>query len=147
MAIYKQLNHDPLHKYLKKDEIEKIEEITKTEIYNDQESIIVLGNRNRDLMKIIKGVCVVSIVNGEGKEIRVAELSEGEIIGDQNFIIPVRRSANVRAQNKVMIMRYPYPEMINLLRKEPEIAGKVFAAINDSLSEKLVRTIEKYLIK
>lgn len=147
MAIYKQLNHDPINKYLKNDEIEKIEKITKREIYNDQESIIALGNRNRDLIKIIKGVCVVSIVNSEGKEIIVAELPEGEIVGDQNFIIPVRRSANVRARNKVVIMRYPYLEMIDLLRKEPEISTKVFAAINDSLSEKLVRTIEKYLEK
>ena len=85
------------------------------------------------------------ILDENGEEKQVAELPEGEIIGDQNFVIPVRRTANVKAVGEVEVSRFPYNDTIELLRKETLIASKIFAAINDSVAEKMMRTMEKYL--
>ena len=147
MSIYQQKNHNPLLKYLDKDEMELITPLIKTEKYRDGELIIFLGDRNRDILIINKGLAAILILDEKGMEKRVAELPKGEIIGDQNFVIPVRRTANVKAVGEVEVSRFPYHEMINLLRKEILIASKIFAAINDSLAEKMMRTMEKYLEK
>ena len=145
MSIYKIRNTNPLLKYLDKNELKKIDEIKQTEKYHNDELIVTLGNRNRDIMIINKGIVAILIINENGKEINVATLPEGEIIGELNFVIPVRRSANVKAINNVEICRFPYKKFTELLKTEPLIASKIFAAVNDSLAEKMMRTINKYI--
>ena len=147
MSIYQQQNLNPLLKYLAQNEMDKIAPIIKTEKYQDGALIILLGDRNRDILIIEQGSAAIIILNENGDEKQVAELPQGEIIGDQNFVIPVRRTANVKAVGEVEVSRFPYNEMTELLRKETLIASKIFAAINDSIAEKMMRTMEKYLEK
>lgn len=145
MSIYQQQNQNPLLKYLDQNEMDKIAPIINTEKYKNGELIILLGDRNRDILIINKGSAAILILDENGEEKQVAELPEGEIIGDQNFVIPVRRTANVKAVGEVEVSRFPYNDTIELLRKETLIASKIFAAINDSVAEKMMRTMEKYL--
>ncbi len=147
MSIYQQQNLNPLLKYLDKNEMNKVAPFIKTEKYQDGDLIISLGDRNRDILIINKGLAAILILDENVVEKKVTELPEGEIIGDQNFVIPVRRSANVKAVGEVDVSRFPYDEMIELLREETLIASKIFSAINDSLAEKMMRTMEKYLEK
>ena len=147
MSIYRQQNQNPLLKYLDKNEMNKVAPVIKTEKYQDGDLIISLGDRNRDILIINKGLAAILILDENVVEKKVTELPEGEIIGDQNFVIPVRRSANVKAVGEVDVSRFPYDEMIELLREETLIASKIFSAINDSLAEKMTRTMKKYLEK
>ncbi|MCK4312015.1 MAG: cyclic nucleotide-binding domain-containing protein [Candidatus Cloacimonetes bacterium] len=147
MSIYQQQNLNPLLKYLDKNEMNKVAPFIKTEKYQDGDLIISLGDRNRDILIINKGLAAILILDENVVEKKVTELPEGEIIGDQNFVIPVRRSANVKAVGEVDVSRFPYDEMIELLREETLIASKIFSAINDSLAEKMTRTMKKYLEK
>lgn len=147
MSIYKTMNDNALLKYLTKKERTIIAAIQRQEEYKDNEIIITLGNRNRDILTTEIGFVAIYILDEEGKEKKIAELPPGVIIGEQNFVIPVRRSATVKAIGKVKIIRYPYEDMIKLLRKEPLIAAKIFSAINTSLVEKVIRTINQLLNK
>ena len=145
--IYQLKNNDPLLKYLDRKEEAKLENIQIIESYKDNDIIITLGDRNRDILIIYKGNTSILILNEAGEELKIAELPAGEIIGEQNFVIPVRRTANVRAVDDVMVCRYPYNRLIDLLRKEPMIAAKIFAAINDVMASRITKTIEMYLNK
>ncbi len=147
MSIYKLMSINPLLKYLNEDELQKIAKIKQKEQYHHNEVIILFGDRNRDIMIINKGIAAVLIINDDGEEIHVASPAEGEIIGELNFVIPVRRSANIKAIQNVEICRFPYDELMELLRKETIIASKIFTAINDSLAEKMMRTINDYIEK
>ncbi|MCD4819284.1 MAG: cyclic nucleotide-binding domain-containing protein [Candidatus Cloacimonetes bacterium] len=147
MSIYRQLNTNPLFKYLNEDELKKIAEIEQSESYKDNDPIFSLGDRNRDIMIIQKGTVAVLIINENGEEVNVASLPEREIIGELNFVIPVRRSANVKAIQNVEICRLPYDKFTELLKSELVVASKIFTAINNSLAEKLMRTINRYIEK
>jgi|APSaa5957512622_1039677.scaffolds.fasta_scaffold113839_2 CRP-like cAMP-binding protein len=145
--IYELKNNDPLLKYLERTEETKLEQIQMIEKYKNNDIIITLGDRNRDILIIYKGNTSVLILNEAGEEFKVAEIPAGEIIGEQNFVIPVRRTANVRAVDDVMVCRYPYNRLTNLLRNEPLIAAKIFAAVNDAIADRITKTIEMYINK
>ena len=147
MSIYRQLNTNPLLKYLNDDELQKIAEIKQSESYKHNDLIFLLGDRNRDIMIIKRGTVAVLIINENGEEVNVATLPEGEIVGELNFVIPVRRSADVKAIQDVEICRFPYYKLTELLKNEPVVASKIFTAINNSLAEKMMRTINKYIEK
>ena len=82
MSIYQQQNLNPLLKYLNKNELNKVAPAIKTEKYQDGDLIISLGDRNRDILIINKGLTSILILDENGVEKKVAELPEGEIIGE-----------------------------------------------------------------
>jgi len=125
------------------EEIHIINEVIKIENYSNTEPIIVLGERNRDILTIVSGQVSVWYFINE-KHVEVAKLAEGTIIGDMNFIIPTRRTANVSAIDEVKIIRFPYKEMLTLLLEHSSIANKFFAAINVGMCAKTNETIDKY---
>ncbi|MCD4650450.1 MAG: cyclic nucleotide-binding domain-containing protein [Candidatus Cloacimonetes bacterium] len=137
---YEKTNNNPLLKYLSKEQLTELAEVERKETYKNGEHIIRFGARDRDVFVIKKGAVGIWIESG-GNEVEVAQTGEGNITGEVNFIIPVRRSASLRAINRITVLRYPYLEMIQLLKNQPEIAARIFAAINDSIAAKNLKTI------
>ncbi|MEA1973491.1 MAG: cyclic nucleotide-binding domain-containing protein [Candidatus Cloacimonadota bacterium] len=140
------LKKNKLLKFFDNHDIEKIKNIAKIEQYEHLDSIIVLGESNRDIFAVIEGeVSVWAII--KGKSIEMIKLGPGTIIGDMNFVIPTRRTANVSAIDDVTIIRFPYKKMLPLLTENQDIANKFFSAINLGLGEKTNQIINDYLKK
>ncbi len=145
MELFKKQNDIQMYKYLTKEEIEVLNSNHVEEKYLKDEIIIEYGERNRDVYFVAKGSVSVWIPE-EGDEMRkITSLPPGTMIGENNFVMPVRRSATIKAESEeTLIFRYSYLKLQKLLLDNPIIAAKFFAAINDSISEKYINTINRF---
>jgi len=85
----------------------------------------------------------VSYKDSNGTEKEIIKLYEKQTIGEINFIFPLGRTAYIKAVGNVELFRYPYQDLINLLKTDMTIAAKIFAALNDMLTKKMIRTTQK----
>lgn len=135
--LYKKLNNDPLLCYLNDEEIKEISSIRSTEKYQKGELIFNVNDRNRDIFIIKSGLIGVQV-----QQKIIAQLREGDIIGEVNFVLPVRRTASCLAIEETLLYRFVYHDVIEFIKNKPGISSKLFAAINSSLEKKLNNTIK-----
>lgn len=136
------LNKHPLYCFLSPQEIDHLKTVIKKQHYQQGDTIIQTGNRSRDIICIEKGKVSIRILTGEGDTREVAQVQEGNLIGEMNFIIPTRRTANAVALTDVEADILPYDHLCNLLKAEPLLAYKVFAALNRQLKDKFMGMLE-----
>ncbi|MCB5252695.1 MAG: cyclic nucleotide-binding domain-containing protein [Candidatus Cloacimonadaceae bacterium] len=140
MILHK-LNEHPLYCYMNPQEIASIEKVRIEQTFIAHESIIAIGERNRDLMCLDEGSVSIQVEDTQGTITEVARLHEGSLIGEMNYIIPTRRTANVVSLTEVVASYYPYAELCALLAQQPILAAKLFAALNIQLQMKLRRML------
>lgn len=143
MNIFIRKNDNELLKYLDNDELAKVNEIKEKVIIQSGKYIIQEKDRNRDIFVIQKGRASVCYLDSKGNEKVITELYEGEAIGEINFIIPLGRTAYIKAVETVKLFRYPYQDLIELLKNDMTLAAKIFASLNDMLAKRIVRTTQK----
>jgi CRP-like cAMP-binding protein len=143
--MYKRENPNQLLKYLTPSEVERVMTACRIEQCPPGDLLIESGDRNRDLLVVQSGSVEVLVTLRDGREIIVAELHDNALIGEMNFVLPMRRTATIRAGADTVVQRFSYTPLTELLRSEPEIAAKLFAAINDSQAETYIRTVERLL--
>ena len=143
MNIFIRKNDDDLLKYLDADEINNIKPFRKIIELNNNEIIFSSGDKGKDIYLVAEGLLEIFDTNSKGKEIVIVTLYEGEIIGEVNFAISIKRHFSVRAKGKTKVVCYPYKQLTDLMRKEKIIAAKINAAINDSMTDKTIRITQK----
>ena len=143
MNIFIRQNDDDLLKYLNKDEINTVKKYRKFIDLNDNEILFSYGDKGRDIYLIVEGLLEVFIAKNNGKEIIIDTIYEGEIIGEVNFAISIKRHFSVRSKVKTKVICYPYKQLIEIMKDNPIIAAKINAAINDSLADKNIRITQK----
>lgn len=143
MNIFVRQNDNELFKYLTADEIAKINTIKENVIIQSQDYVIQEKDISRDIFIIHKGHVSVYYIDSNGNEKEIASLYEGEAIGEINFILPVGRTAYIKAAKKVELFCYPYQDLIELLKNDMTLAAKIFASLNDMLAKRIVRTTQK----
>jgi CRP-like cAMP-binding protein len=135
---YQDLNTHPLKRFLTPEEVCVIDATAECLSYESGDKIISINSRNRDIMCLDRGSASVQIESIDGENIEVATLSAGSLLGEMNFVVPTRRTANVLAKCQLQVTVYPYRSLTELLRQNPIIAAKVFAAINLSMAHKYI---------
>ncbi len=143
MNIFIRQNDDDLLKYLDIDEIEKIKSFRKIVEFKDNEIFFSSGEKGREIYLVVEGLLEIFDTNSKGKEIVIDAFFEGEIIGEVNFVIPIKRHFSARAKGKTKVICYPYKPLADLMRKDEKIAAKINAAINDSVVDKNIRITQK----
>ena len=143
MNIFIRKNDNELLKYLDDDEFAKVNEIKEKVVIQSGKYVIQEKDRNRDIFVIQKGRASVCYLDSKGNEKVITELYENEAIGEINFIIPVGRTAYIKAVETIELFRYPYQDLIELLKNDMTIAAKIFASLNDMLAKRIVRTTQK----
>ena len=143
MNIFIRQNDDDLLKYLNKDEKNTVKKYRKFIDLNDNEILFSYGDKGRDIYLIVEGLLEVFIAKNNGKEIIIDTIYEGEIIGEVNFAISIKRHFSVRSKVKTKVICYPYKQLIEIMKDNPIIAAKINAAINDSLADKNIRITQK----
>ena len=143
MNIFIRQNDDDLLKYLNVDEINKIKPFRKIIELADNEIIFSSGEKGRDIYLVAEGILEIFETSGNGKEIIIDTIYEGEIIGEVNFAISVKRHFSAKANGKTKLIFYPYEPLTELMKKENIIAAKINAAINDSMADKNIRITQK----
>ena len=143
MNIFIRQNDNDLLKYLDTGEINKIKPFSKVIELDNNEIIFSSGDKGRDIYLVAEGVLEIFDTNSKGEEIVFDTYYEGEIIGEVNFAISIKRHFSARAKCKSKVICYPYKQLTDLMRKEPIIAAKINAAINDSMADKNIRITQK----
>ena len=143
MNIFIRENDNELLKYLNAQELQKVEKIAKMESYKSGSFILEERDKNRDIFVISKGSVSICFIDENMNEKRITTLFTGETFGEINFIIPVQRTAYVKALEDVEIARFPYYELIQFLKDDISICAKICASLNDSLAKRVVRTTQE----
>ncbi|HHE39875.1 MAG TPA: cyclic nucleotide-binding domain-containing protein, partial [Candidatus Cloacimonetes bacterium] len=102
-------------------------------------------DKNRDIFVISKGSVSICFIDEEKKEKRITTLYTGETFGEINFIIPIQRTAYVKALEDVEIARFPFYELLQFLKDDVTICAKICASLNDSLAKRVVRTTQEFV--
>jgi len=136
------LNSHPLYCFLNADEITLLKAVGKSVTFVAHEKLISIGERTRDIICLEEGSVSVQVEDIEGAVHEVARIHEGNLVGEMNFIVPTRRTANVVALTEVETHVYPYNELCKLLEENPSLAAKVFAALNLQLIDKYLGMIK-----
>jgi len=145
MNIFIRENDNELLKYLNAHELKKLEKLAKKESYKSGSFILEERDKNRDIFVIKKGSVSICCLDEEKKEQHITTLFTGETFGEINFIIPVQRTAYVKALENVEIARFPYYDLLQLLKDDVSICAKICASLNDSLAKRVVRTTQEFV--
>ncbi len=141
-----QTNHD-FYKDFSPEERKLLQQIEVIEDYPSEQMIISIGERNRDILFIKSGTADIITTDISGQDKVIGEISSGEILGEMNFVIPLRRTASIRAKTHTSVIRYPYKSLCQLLLSEVYLGARFLKAINECQSIKLYHTLEMYCQK
>ncbi len=145
MNIFIRENDNELLKYLNAQELKQVEKIAKKESYKTGSFILEERDKNRDIFVIKKGSVSICFIDEDKNEKYITTLFTGETFGEINFIIPVQRTAFVKALEDVEISRFPYYELLQFLKDDVSICAKICASLNDSLAKRVVRTTQEFV--
>ena len=101
----------------------------------DGDTLIVEGQEDSNLLLIAKGKCQVCLPEGP-----VAELLNGEFIGEMSFLSGKSASATVSTVGKVDYISWDRSKLNKLFFKSPSLHNSIKSAISHQLTEKIVRT-------
>ncbi|MCF8481054.1 MAG: cyclic nucleotide-binding domain-containing protein [Rhodospirillum sp.] len=104
--------------------------------YADGEAIFVEGAPSWEFGVIVKGRAAVT-QHLDGKDQVVALYSRGQVIGEMGFLRDEPRSATVTALGECEVAMLPTAVMEHLLRKEPDIAVRLYRNMAVILAERL----------
>lgn len=132
----------PLLQSMTENEIKTIKSIEIIREYDQGELVIQTNQRNRDLICINQGKVSIQVEDTGGSIHEIAQIEAGNMIGDMNFVIPTRRTADVVALTRVEASIFPYQALTELLLQNPTLAAKVFSAMNVQLARKYMAMLE-----
>jgi len=131
-------------KHFSREELDLLKQIEISETFQPGQLIISLGERNRDIIIIQSGTAEIMSPDQSGQTVILAEISAGELLGEMNFVIPLRRTASIRAKSDILVIRYPYKLLCNLFLTHITLGINFLQTINEYQSRKLYQTIHRY---
>lgn len=134
-------NDHPLYCFLNPEEKKLLKTIVKSQSFMAHETIINLGERNRDIICLEEGSVSIQVEDFEGNVNEVTRIHSGNLVGEMNFIIPTRRTANVVALTFVEADIIPFTKLCALLKEQPLLAEKIFSALSLQLRDKYLGMI------
>lgn len=99
------------------------------------ETLIIEGDVNSDLILITDGRCEVRLPQGA-----VAELLNGDFIGEMSFLSGKPSSATVSASQTVNYISWDREKLNRLFTKSPSLHVSIKSAMSSQLTDKIVRT-------
>ena len=110
------VHEDSLPAYLVNPDVEE---------YQDGDTIIQEGNKDKDFFKLVRGK--VAVLRG-GK--KIAEITEpGEYFGEMASILGEPRTASIVAAGRCTIKRYPGDKLGELIEKYPDVSKHLFKTL------------------
>jgi formylglycine-generating enzyme required for sulfatase activity/CRP-like cAMP-binding protein/rhodanese-related sulfurtransferase/predicted nucleic acid-binding Zn-ribbon protein len=81
------------------------------------EVVIRQGDDGDFFYTIHKGTCEVTRTSGDGEEVKLAELSDGDCFGEESLVSDTRRNASVTMTSDGLLMRLAKKDFVELLQK------------------------------
>ena len=120
---------------LSPEEREHLAEQAQTLLYGPGETILRTGAEGGSMFVVLRGRVEIR-VHRNGRSIRVAEITPGEVIGEMSLLTGEPRSADVRAMGEVELVEVRRAEMKSLLAKNEELAHALATETSHRLAQR-----------
>ncbi len=110
------------------------------------ELLIEQGTIERCMYVVLSGTLEV-IRNDEGREIKLADLGRGDLVGEIGFVREALRTATVRATSDVTVLRFDYERLRTDLRYFPGVVSHLNFNISTILGGRLADVISSLSAK
>jgi len=101
--IHGTLAETPLFAALTADEIDRIVDVGRVEYWQEDTDVLEEGTWGPRLMVILEGRVVVLRRDAKGIQRAIAELGEGEVLGEMGLLLDLPRTATVRATEALRV--------------------------------------------
>ena len=99
--------------------------------------ILRQDEEGQEMFLILEGLVEVSVRNEKEEQKTVTFLESGDLIGEMAMLGEGKRSATVTAMGEVSLLRIDDRALQRILRRNPQIAAKIFRNISRVLSERV----------
>jgi predicted RND superfamily exporter protein len=131
----------PLFSGLKHHQARIVALMTSTRRFGKGERIFEAGERGEEMFVVIEGTLRAYVLR-EGVEVTLREMSRGDVIGEVALFHGVR-SANVRAETDVRLLRLTQQNLQRLQRRHPRIGAQIYANLNVVMANRLASVTER----
>ena len=133
----------PLFRYFTDDERHRIERIGEVKTVREDQYLIRSKDKDATLFAVEEGHLDI-VVDRDGKEVVVATVGPGDVLGEVSFIDDSARSTSVRAGEENAVVRgWDKKALSDALAKEPELLAKFSVALCELLVERLRDTARR----
>ena len=134
------LENCPLFSGLSNYQIRKTILISELRKYRNGEFLIEQGTIGRSMYVVVGGQVEV-VRSDEGREHRLAVMNPGDVFGEIGFVHETYRTANVRAQGDVSVLRFDH----NRLKKDLLLFPHIMAKLNFNISGILGKRLAEFV--
>lgn len=124
-------------RFLTKDELHVLMNVSEIEKYCGDEKIISQGERKQAIYAIIEGSVKVTVQEREEKEAYICTIGSGEVFGEAGIFTEVKRTANVICLTDTVLLKISRASLISFIKQNPKTGNKILMLIIYSLIKKL----------
>ena len=132
------LKRIPLFSKIDKPKLKLLAFTSERVVFHSGETVCRQGDAGDAAFIIVDGTADI-LINGNGSDIKVAEVGRNAIIGEVAILIDVPRTATVAATSELITLRITKEPFFNLVQEFPEIAVEIMRV----LAHRLEATNEK----
>lgn len=132
------LEKSPLFRGMTHYQVRKAILISELNTFDRGELLIKKGTMGRSMYLILSGRAEV-LLGSRGEERCLARLGPGQIFGEIGFVREIRRTADVRAETEMEVLRFDYKKLEADLKFFPYIVSKLNFNISRILGERLAQ--------
>lgn len=118
---------------LEPDEWAKIAAFARSEFYKADEAIFRRGDQGHSMMTVVRGRIKISSSSAEGKEVVLAILGQGEVLGEMAVLEEKPRSADATALEASELMVVHRRDFIPFLERNPTICIRLLGILSARL--------------
>lgn len=142
-ALFPVLARNHLFGIFTEDEIGRLLEVANLEIYSDGICLFSQGEPPEKFYLILSGAVAVAQSIPQRSDSLLAELAEGETIGEMSFLDRFPRSATAVTKGETHLLSFDFASFDALLSADKELAVKWFWLFGRALSQRLREANER----
>ena len=136
MNVFPPQSDHPLFRYLTEDERNRVEKLGKMRYLSEGDYLIRARDTDSTLFAIEDGHLDI-VANRDGKEVVVATVGPGDVLGEVSFIDDSPRSVSVRAGEGSAVRAWEKRTLSEALAFDPQLLAKFSVAMCELLVERL----------
>jgi hypothetical protein len=131
----------PLFSGLKHHQARIVALMTSMRRFDKGDRIFEVGERGEEMFVVIEGSLCAFVVR-DGVELELRKMGRGDVIGEV-ALFHGARSANVRAETDVRLLRLTQQNLQRLQRRYPRIGAQIYANLNVVMASRLASVTER----
>jgi CRP-like cAMP-binding protein len=141
--ILKILKEVPLFANFSIRELKSIQELIHFRSFKAKECVFREGDPGYGLYTVLEGEVRVVLKYGQPDEIEIVRLKRGDFFGEFSLLDHAPRSATVESVGQTLLGGFFYPDLKELLDRNPSLAARFLWNLSRVLTERLRQTNEE----